>query len=88
MAQHKSAKKRIRQTESRTAVNKNRLSRVRTFIKNVESAIEEGDKASATAAFKLMEPEVMRGVSKGIFKKKTASRKVSRLSTRVKSIAA
>lgn len=88
MAHHKSAQKRIRQTEIRTQVNRARLSRVRTFIKRVETAIESGDKASAKEALKQAQPEIMRGVSKGVLKLGTASRKVSRLSARVKALGA
>ena len=65
MAHHKSALKRIRQTERRTEVNRARRSRIRTFIKSVETAISSGKKADAEAAFKKAEPEIRRGVSKG-----------------------
>lgn len=88
MAHHKSAKKRIRQTESRTAVNRTRRTRIRTYLKKVEDAITAGDKNSADSAFKEAQPELMRGVSKGIFKKQTASRKLSRLSSRIKTLSA
>ena len=87
MANHKSAKKRIRQTEARTEVNRARRSRIRSFIKKVEAAIEAGDKALATAAFKAAEPEIRRGVTKGVWKLNTASRKISRLSASVKAVA-
>lgn len=87
MAHHKSAQKRIRQTERRTEVNGARRSRIRTFIKKVESAILSGDKKEAVTAFKAAEPEIMRGVSKGVIKKETASRKVSRLAQRIKVLA-
>ena len=86
MAHHKSAQKRIRQTETRTAINRSRISRIRTFIKRVEKAIEGGDKAAAGQALKEAQPEIMRGVSKGVLKMGTASRKVSRLSARVKAL--
>ena len=86
MAHHKSAIKRIRQTERRTAVNRARRSRIRTFIKNVESAIGAGDKKAALEAFKRAEPEIRRGVSKGVMKLNTASRKISRLSTHIKAM--
>lgn len=86
MAHHKSAQKRIRQTETRTRVNRARLSRIRTYIKRVEKAIEGGDKAQAQEALKQAQPEIMRGVSKGVIKLGTASRKVSRLSARVKAL--
>lgn len=87
MAHHKSAQKRIRQTARRTEVNGARRSRIRTFIKNVESAILSGNKQEAATAFKAAEPEIMRGVSKGVIKKETASRKVSRLAQRIKALA-
>lgn len=87
MAHHKSAEKRIRQTERRTEVNRNRRGRVRTFVKKVESAIEAGDKAAAQAAFVLAEPELRRGVTKGVVKLNTVSRKISRLSARIKAMA-
>lgn len=88
MANHKSAQKRIRQTARRTEVNGARISRIRTFIKKVETAVAAGDKAAAQAALKAVQPELMRGVSKGVLKLGTASRKMSRLSARVKKIAA
>ncbi|MDE0781665.1 MAG: 30S ribosomal protein S20 [Planktomarina sp.] len=86
MANTPQAKKRARQLERRTAINKTRRSRIRTFLRKVEEAIESGDKEAATAAFRAAQPELMRGVTKGIFHKNTASRKVSRLASRVKSI--
>ena len=88
MAHHQSAKKRIRQTERRTAVNRARVSRIRSFIKKVESAIVSGDAAAAKSALQAAEPEMMRGVKTGILHKNTASRKVSRLTARVKGMAA
>ncbi len=63
MAQHKSAKKRIRQTVGRTEVNRARMSRIRTFIRTVEDAIASGDKGAAEAALKAAQPEIMRGVT-------------------------
>ena len=86
MANSPQAKKRARQLERRTAINKTQRSRIRTFLRKVEEAIESGDKDAATAAFRAAQPELMRGVTKGIFHKNTASRKVSRLASRVKSI--
>lgn len=86
MAHHRSAKKRIRQTERRTEVNRTRRSRIRTFIKRTETAISAGDKPAAAEAFKAMQPELMRGVSKGIFHRNTVSRKLSRLSARIKAL--
>ena len=86
MANSPQAKKRARQIERRTAVNKVRKSRIRTFLRAVEEAIASGDKAAATAALRAAQPELMRGVTKGIFHKNTASRKVSRLASRVKAL--
>jgi len=86
MANSPQAKKRARQIERRTAVNKARKSRIRTFLRAVEEAIAAGDKAAATEALRAAQPELMRGVTKGIFHKNTASRKVSRLASRVKSL--
>jgi small subunit ribosomal protein S20 len=87
MAHHKSAQKRIRQTATRTEANTARVSRIRNFIKKVELAIQGGDQAAAREALRAAQPELMRGVSKGVVKKNTASRKVSRLAARVKSMA-
>ena len=86
MAHHKSAKKRIRQTETRTEVNRARTSRIRSFLKKVELAIASGDSTAAKAALHAAEPELMRGVQGGVMHKNTASRKVSRLSARVKTL--
>lgn len=86
MAHTTSAKKRIRQTERRTLRNRTRKSRIRTFVRRVEEAIESGDKATAQAAFKAAMPELHRGVTKGVLHKNTAARKLSRLSTRIKSL--
>ena len=86
MANSPQAKKRARQIERRTAINKARKSRIRTFLRAVEEAIASGDKAAATAALRAAQPELMRGVTKGIFHKNTASRKVSRLASRVKAL--
>jgi small subunit ribosomal protein S20 len=78
-----SAKKRVRTIAKRTAINHSRKSRIRHFTRKVEEAIASGDKATAQAALKAAEPEIMRGVSKGVVHKNTASRKVSRLTKRV-----
>lgn len=86
MAQHASAEKRNRQTIKITAINRARTSRIRGLIKQVEAAIEEGNQKAAAEALKLAQPEIMRGVSKGVLKHETASRKVSRLAARVKSL--
>lgn len=88
MANIKSAKKRIRKTERQTAVNIQRRSRVRSFIKMVEEAVATGDKDAASAALRAAQPEIMRGTTKGILHKNTASRKISRLARRVKRMSA
>ncbi len=87
MANSPQAKKRARQNKRRLEVNKARRSRIRTHLRKVEEAIASGDKDAATAALRAAQPELMRGVSKGVYHKNTASRKMSRLSARVKSIA-
>jgi small subunit ribosomal protein S20 len=86
MATHRSAEKRNRQTEKRTATNRARESRIRTFVKKVETAIAAGDKDAAGAAFAAAGPEMQRGVSKGVLHKNTVARKLSRLSARIKSL--
>jgi small subunit ribosomal protein S20 len=78
-----SAKKRVRQTAKRTAINHSRKSRIRNFTRKVEEALAKGDKTAATEALKAAEPEIMRGVSKGVIHKNTGSRKVSRLTKRL-----
>jgi len=88
MANTKSAKKMVRKIAGRTEVNKSRKSRIRTFVRKVEEAVASGDKAAATTALKSAEPEIMRGVTKGVLHKNTASRKVSRLAARVKGMGA
>lgn len=88
MANSPQARKRIRQTERRTDVNRARRGRIRTFIRGVEKALESGDASAAAEALKIAEPEIMRGVSKGVLAKNTASRKISRLSARVRSLKA
>ena len=88
MANIKSAKKRIRRNDRRAAINKSRMSRVRTFLRKVEEAIEEGDKATADDAFKTVQPELMRAASKGLFHKNAIARKMSRLSVRIKALKA
>ena len=88
MANTSSAKKATRKIAARTAVNKNRRSRVRTFLRKVEEALLSGDKTAAQEAFKAAQPELMRAASKGVFHKNTASRKVSRLANRVKALEA
>lgn len=86
MANNPSAKKRARKAEFRTEINRARVSRIRTFIKKVETAIESGNKDAARAAFVEMQPELQRGVSKGVVHLNTASRKLSRLSARIKAL--
>ena len=86
MANTSSAKKRIRRDERKSHVNISRRSRIRTYIKRVEAAIEEGNKDAASAALKEAQPEMMRGVSRGVYKKNTAARKISRLSHRINKI--
>ena len=83
MPHHKSAEKRLRQTEKRTAINRSRLSRVRTFVKKVEAAIETGDRAAAQSALQLAQPELHRATTKGVLHKNTVARKLSRLATRI-----
>jgi small subunit ribosomal protein S20 len=83
-----SAKKRARQAVKRTSVNKSRISRVRTFVRKVEEAIAKGDAEQARMAFAAAEPEMRRGVTKGVLHLNTVSRKISRLARRVKAIAA
>ena len=86
MANSAQAKKRSRQIERRTEVNKARRSRIRTFLKKVDEALETGEEKLALDALKNAQPELMRGVSKGLMHKNTAARKMSRLSSRVKSL--
>lgn len=88
MANTPQSQKRARQTERRTAVNKARRSRIRTFLRKVEEAIASGDAQVATEALRAAQPELMRGVTKGVVHKNTAARKVSRLSARVKALSA
>ncbi len=87
MANSPQSKKRARQNESRFNVNKARRSRIRTFLRKVEEAIASGNREAASDALRAAQPELMRGVTKGIFHKNTVARKMSRLSARVKAIA-
>ncbi len=87
MANTKSAKKAIRVIAKKTAVNKDRRSRMRTFCRSVEEAIASGDKSAAETALRAAQPEIMRAAQKGVIHKNTASRKVSRFTQRVKSLA-
>ena len=86
MANTSSAKKNVRKMERKTAVNMARRSRVRTFLRRVEDAIAAGDKTAANEALKAAEPEMMRAVSRGVYHKNTAARKISRLSARCKAL--
>ncbi len=86
MANTPQSKKRARQNERRHAVNKARRSRIRTYLRKVEEAIASGDKDAAASALRAAQPELMRGVTKGVFHKNTAARKMSRLSSRVKAL--
>lgn len=86
MANTPQSKKRARQNERRHDVNKARRSRIRTFLRKVEEAIASGDKDAASTALRDAQPELMRGVSKGVYHKNTVARKMSRLSSRVKAI--
>ena len=86
MANHSATKKSIRKTVTRTKNNKNIKSRVRTFIKKVEALIAEGNVEEANASLRVAQSEIMKAVSKGVFKLKTASRKVSRLNAKIKKL--
>jgi small subunit ribosomal protein S20 len=88
MANTPQSKKRVRQNERNNGINKARRSRIRTFVRKVEEAIASGDQSVAAAALRNAQPEIARGVTKGILHKNTASRKLSRLSARVKALAA
>jgi small subunit ribosomal protein S20 len=83
MANTPQAKKRIRRNARRTEVNGARVSRIRTFVKQLESALATGDKTQAQEAMKKVQPELARGVAKGVVHKNTAARKISRLTKRV-----
>jgi small subunit ribosomal protein S20 len=86
MANTPQAKKRIRRNDRRATINHSRVSRIRTFIKAVESALTAGDQAAASAALKAAQPEMARGVARGVIHKNTAARKFSRLTKRVASL--
>lgn len=83
MANTPQSKKRVRRNKRRELINKSRRSRIRTFVKKVEAALETGDKDAASAALAAAEPEIRRGVAKGVLHRNTASRKISRLARRV-----
>ncbi|MBL6934894.1 MAG: 30S ribosomal protein S20 [Alphaproteobacteria bacterium] len=86
MANIQSAKKRIRTTARQTTVNRSRLSRIRSFVKKVEEAIGAGDRDAANMALKAAQPELMRGAAKGVMNRNTVSRKISRLSAKIKAL--
>lgn len=86
MAQHASAKKRIRQTKKRTEINRARISRIRTFLRKVETAIAGGNKSEAIAAYDQAQPELMRGANKGVVHRNMVARKLSRLAQRIKAM--
>ena len=86
MANHTSAKQRIRRNERRAEINGSRVSAIRTFVKKVELAIAGGNAADAEAAYKIAQPQLMRGVAKGLLHKNTAARKMSRLTARIKAL--
>jgi small subunit ribosomal protein S20 len=86
MANHPSAEKRIRQTARHTEINRARVSRIRTFVKKVETAIAAGNKDAAKLAFAAAAPEMQRGVGKGVLHRSTVARKLSRLSSRIKAL--
>lgn len=88
MANTTQSAKRARQSETRFAINKARRSRIRTYLRKVEEALASGDQAAANAALKAAQPELDRGVSKGVLHKNTVARKMSRLASRVKGLAA
>lgn len=87
MANSPQAKKRIRQTARRTTVNRDRRNRMRTYVRRVEEALDAGDAAAAKTALQEAEPQLTRGAQLGVIEKNTASRKVSRLTARVKALA-
>ena len=86
MPNTRSAEKRVRKTLRRTAVNKARKSEIRSAVRKVEEALASGDKTAAAAALKAAEPQIMRGVGKGVIHKNTGARKVSRLNARLKAL--
>jgi len=87
MANTPQAKKRIRRNTRRAEINGNRVGRIRTFIQKVESALASGDKDAASTALAAVQPELQRGVAKGVLHKNTASRKFSRLTKAVGTLA-
>lgn len=88
MANSSQSKKRARQSEARADINKARRSRIRTFLRKVEEALAAGNQVAATAALQLAQPELARGISKGVMHKNTVARKMSRLTLRVRGLSA
>ncbi|QQG36690.1 MAG: 30S ribosomal protein S20 [Micavibrio aeruginosavorus] len=86
MANHTSAKQRIRRNARRADINGSRMSAIRTFVKKVETAIAAGNAQEAEAAYKVAQPQMMRGIAKGLLHKNTVARKMSRLSARIKAL--
>lgn len=86
MPTNASAKKRVKRNSHRAAINSNRRNSIRTFLKKVETALASGDSKAAEAALKVVQPELDRGVAKGVLNKNAASRKLSRLSSRIKTL--
>lgn len=86
MAHHASAKQRIRRNDRRTEINRNRLSRIRTFLKKVDVAIASGNREDAMTEFRAAQPELHRGVTKGVLQRNTVNRRLSRLSARIKAM--
>ncbi len=86
MANTPQAKKRIRRNDKRAEINGNRMGRIRTFVKKVEAALDGGDKTAAAEALSAAQPELARGVARGVLHKNTAARKLSRLTKRVASL--
>lgn len=87
MANHRSAKKRIRRNTKRQEINKDRLSRIRTFIKRVRSSVEANDKEAAQSAYDIAKPEIQKGVAKGVIHKNAGARTVARLNAQLKKLA-
>ena len=88
MANSTQSKKRARQSEARADINKARRSRIRTFLRKVEEALAAGNQDAAAAALQLAQPELARGITKGVLHKNTVARKMSRLTSRVRGLAA
>ncbi|AEP08719.1 30S ribosomal protein S20 [Micavibrio aeruginosavorus] len=88
MANHKSAKTRIRRNARAAAINGSRVGRIRTFVKKVELALSANDASAAEAALKMAQPELDRGVAKGVMNKNAVARKMSRLTARIKAMKA